>query len=152
MFRKILIARRLQRCRVGRGHSHRHQPALRLPGGFLVSQGSRYSSQGRRPTCRHRTARQQGPDTAQRTQVLDALRSSPTPILIHSKAGADRSGLASALYELEIAAKTPEVAVRQLSFAYGHFPWLGSPSAAMNRTFWNYVRNPAATALGKAGS
>ena len=37
------------------------------------------------------------PDAAQMTQLLDALGSSPTPILIHCKAGADRSGLAAAL-------------------------------------------------------
>lgn len=77
------------------------------------------------------------PDATQLNQLLDALRSSPTPILIHCEAGADRSGLAAALYELVIAGKTPEVAAGQLSFAYGHFPWLGSPSAAMDRAFWN---------------
>ena len=91
------------------------------------------------------------PGAAQLTQLLDALRSSPTPILIHCKAGADRSGLAAALYQLVIAGKTPEVAAGQLSFAYGHFPWLGSPSAAMDRAFWNYVRDPDA-ATGRAAS
>lgn len=79
------------------------------------------------------------PDTGQMTRLLAALRSSPTPILIHCKAGADRSGLAAALYQLKVSGLPPGVAAGQLSFAYGHFPWLGSPSGAMDRAFWHVV-------------
>jgi hypothetical protein len=65
-------------------------------------------------------------------------------VLIHCEAGADRSGLAAALYKLIVAksphklivAKSPpEEASAQLSFRYGHFPWLRNSTAAMARTF-----------------
>lgn len=63
------------------------------------------------------------------------LRDSPRPILIHCEAGADRTGLVSALYELLIEKRSSEAAGGQLSFRYGHFPWLGSRTIAMDRTF-----------------
>jgi protein tyrosine/serine phosphatase len=68
-------------------------------------------------------------------QLLSMLRDSPTPILIHCQGGADRSGLASALYKLVIARRSKAEAASQLSFRYGHFPWLGSGTDAMDRTF-----------------
>lgn len=71
--------------------------------------------------------------------LLAALRSAPKPILIHCKDGADRTGLAAALYELLIAGEPPETAARQLSFRYGHFPWLGSVTAAMDESFEGIV-------------
>lgn len=86
------------------------------------------------------------PDIASITRLLAALRTSPTPVLIHCKAGADRTGLAAALYLLEVAGLPPEVAARQLSFAFGHFPWLGSQTGAMDRAFWGFVDQlPGAT-------
>ena len=63
------------------------------------------------------------------------LRDSPRPVLIHCEAGADRSGLAAALYEFVVAKRAPEEAWAQLSFRYGHFPWLRNSTAAMDRTF-----------------
>jgi protein tyrosine/serine phosphatase len=62
------------------------------------------------------------------------LRDSPRPILIHCEAGADRSGFVAALYELSVANRSPDEARAQLSFRYGHFPWLGNSTAAMDRT------------------
>lgn len=79
------------------------------------------------------------PDVASIARLVTTLRSSPTPVLIHCKAGADRTGLAAALYLLEVAGLPPEVAARQLSFAHGHFPWLGSQTGAMDRAFWGFV-------------
>ncbi len=67
------------------------------------------------------------------------LKESPRPILIHCEAGADRSGLASALYKLLVEKRSPGEASAQLSFRYGHFPWLGSRTVAMNRTFERIV-------------
>lgn len=54
------------------------------------------------------------------------LAEAPKPLLVHCKAGADRSGLASALYLARIAHVDPEIAEQQLSIFYGHFsvPWL----------------------------
>lgn len=73
------------------------------------------------------------------------LRESPRPFLIHCEAGADRSGLASALYKLLVANRPLEEASAQLSFRYGHFPWLRSSTAAMDRTFDRVVsRAPTA--------
>ena len=79
------------------------------------------------------------PDQEQLARLLDALQHAPTPLLIHCKAGADRAGLAAALYELVVAGKPALEASGQLSFAYGHFPWLGSGTAAMDVAFWDYV-------------
>lgn len=64
-----------------------------------------------------------------------ALRDAPAPILIHCKSGADRTGLAAALYVLEVQHLPVEAAAAQLSWVYGHWPYLGSRSAAMDRTF-----------------
>jgi uncharacterized protein (TIGR01244 family) len=68
-------------------------------------------------------------------QLARLLERSNRPILIHCKAGADRSGLVSAFYKLIIKKRPPEEAATQLSFRYGHFPWLGSGTVAMDRTF-----------------
>jgi uncharacterized protein (TIGR01244 family) len=69
------------------------------------------------------------------TQLTGLLKDSARPVLIHCEAGADRSGLASALYKLLVAKRPPEEAAAQLSFRYGHFPWLRNSTAAMDRTF-----------------
>lgn len=75
------------------------------------------------------------PDPATINRLLDAFKSARKPILVHCEAGADRSGLASAIYELRIAHRPASQAARQLSFFYGHFPWLMSRTVAMNNTF-----------------
>jgi protein tyrosine/serine phosphatase len=73
--------------------------------------------------------------TDEQIEKLTALlRDAPRPLLIHCEAGADRSGLASALYKLLVAKRPAEEATGQLSFRYGHFPWLGNSTAAMDRT------------------
>jgi len=79
------------------------------------------------------------PDTALLQQLTEALLTAPHPLLIHCKAGADRTGLASALYQYLVEAKSPEQAARQLSFYYGHFPWLWSKTGAMDTAFWQVV-------------
>lgn len=67
------------------------------------------------------------------------LQDAPRPMLIHCEAGADRSGLASALYTFSVAKRPAAEAAAQLSFRYGHFPWLRSSTAAMDRTFERVV-------------
>jgi protein tyrosine/serine phosphatase len=43
-------------------------------------------------------------------------------LLIHCEAGADRTGLASVIYELQYEGKTLNESLKQLSFfSYGHF-------------------------------
>jgi protein tyrosine/serine phosphatase len=69
------------------------------------------------------------------TQLAGFLTTSPRPILIHCEGGADRTGLASALYKLVVDRSSPSQAAGQLSFRYGHFPWLWSGTNAMDVTF-----------------
>ena len=68
-------------------------------------------------------------------KISTILRDAPRPLLIHCEAGADRSGLVAALYELLVEQRPPAEARAQLSFRYGHFPWLGSRTVAMDNTF-----------------
>ncbi|GAB6045511.1 dual specificity protein phosphatase family protein [Caminibacter profundus] len=64
-------------------------------------------------------------------KIVDIIKNSKKPILIHCKAGADRTGLASALY-LDYLGKDGK---SMLSLKYGHFPYLGSPTKAMDESF-----------------
>jgi len=74
----------------------------------------------------------------QMNQIIKIIREAPKPLLIHCKAGADRTSLASALYLYAIKKdKNPE---REISIIYGHFPWLGSKTSAMDRSFERYMR------------
>ncbi len=86
-------------------------------------------------------------------RLAELLRDAPKPILIHCEGGADRSGLASALFELMIAKKPVSTASAQLSFRYGHFPWFGSRTIAMDRSFERLAaREASATASTSATS
>lgn len=76
------------------------------------------------------------PSEALLDRLITTLGTAEQPMLIHCEAGADRSGLASALYKLINKGEDPVEADRQLSFRYGHFPWLMSRTGAMDRTFW----------------
>lgn len=53
-------------------------------------------------------------------QLIDIMRNAPKPILIHCKSGADRTGLASAIYVNRIAGMNEETAEHQLSLRFGH--------------------------------
>ncbi len=74
----------------------------------------------------------------QMRNLVRIVREVPKPLLVHCSAGADRTGLVSALYELD-RGQPPKVAVKQLSIFYGHFPWLGSRTIAMDQSFAMYV-------------
>jgi len=69
-------------------------------------------------------------------ELVAVMASAPKPILIHCQAGADRSGLAAALYEKEVAGQSSAKAEGQLSFYYGHvgIPVL-SRAYAMDRSW-----------------
>ena len=87
------------------------------------------------------------PDVATMQEIEQAMADAPKPLLIHCMGGSDRTGLASAIYEYAFAGKSEGVAADQLSFAYGHFPWLGSSTGAMDRAFERFVAfSEAATA------
>lgn len=52
---------------------------------------------------------------------IKTLKDSPRPILVHCRSGADRTGEASAIYEIEFMGKPKEKAIEdQLSFKYWH--------------------------------
>jgi hypothetical protein len=59
-------------------------------------------------------------------RLIDVLRQCPYPLLIHCKSGADRTGLASALYRMLQRGEAPEQAEGAFSIAFGHIP-LGGP-------------------------
>ncbi len=72
---------------------------------------------------------------AQAEQLVDIMRNAPKPILIHCQAGADRTGLASALYLAAIAKANEATAEGQMSIIYGHLPFSFTRAYAMDRTF-----------------
>ena len=75
------------------------------------------------------------PDDAKLDLLIATMRDAQRPLLIHCEGGADRSGLASALYRRFVEGVTYEKAAEELSFRYGHFPWLTSRTGAMDRAF-----------------
>jgi len=72
----------------------------------------------------------------QMEEIVKIMENAPKPLLIHCKAGADRTSLAAALYLYAI--KQDKNAESQISIIYGHFPWLGSKTGAMDRSFKKY--------------
>jgi protein tyrosine/serine phosphatase len=75
-----------------------------------------------------------GPDRI--AELVALMRRLPKPLLIHCQGGADRTGLAAALYMGAIAHAGEATAERQLSFAFGHVsvPLLSS-AWAMNEAW-----------------
>jgi protein tyrosine/serine phosphatase len=62
------------------------------------------------------------PDKDDVTGILHDLKTAEKPILVHCKAGADRTGLVSALYVHEVMGMSKEIALQQLTFRYWHVP------------------------------
>jgi len=58
--------------------------------------------------------------------LIDLFDRCRYPLLIHCKSGADRTGLASALYRMTRGGESPEEALGAFSVAYGHMP-IGGP-------------------------
>jgi hypothetical protein len=58
--------------------------------------------------------------------LIDILKACPYPLLIHCKAGADRTGLASALYRMIQRGDPPTQAEGSFSFEFGHIPLGGT--------------------------
>ena len=72
-------------------------------------------------------------------KLLEIIKNAPKPLLIHCKAGADRTSLATALYLYAI--KHDKEPQRAFSILYGHFPWLGSRTVEMDKSFEDYVKS-----------
>jgi hypothetical protein len=58
--------------------------------------------------------------------LIDTLTVCPYPLLIHCKSGADRTGLASALYLMIHPGESPERAQQAFSLQFGHIPLGGT--------------------------
>lgn len=71
--------------------------------------------------------------------LVEIFKAAPRPVLIHCKAGADRSGLAAAIWQVIVDKKPKSEAKGQLSIWYGHVPIVGK--VAMDHFFekWNPV-------------
>ena len=82
-------------------------------------------------------------------EVLGIVRDAPKPLLVHCKAGADRTGLVSALYRFAGEGVSADKADRELSLVYGHFPYLTSRSKAMDDSFWAFVGTQGSLAHGE---
>lgn len=74
---------------------------------------------------------------ARAEQLIALMRRAPKPMLVHCWAGADRTGLAAALYLYAVHHEAAELAARALSFRYHHLKF--TSAAAMDRSFENYV-------------
>jgi protein tyrosine phosphatase (PTP) superfamily phosphohydrolase (DUF442 family) len=59
-------------------------------------------------------------------KLIDLFQDCPYPLLIHCKSGADRTGLASALYLMVRRSEAPDLAEHAFSIEFGHIPFGGS--------------------------
>jgi hypothetical protein len=66
------------------------------------------------------------PTRSQLLTLIDVLQHCPYPLLIHCKSGADRTGLASALYLMVCRDELPERALGAFTVEYGHIPLFGT--------------------------
>ncbi|NHT77805.1 dual specificity protein phosphatase family protein [Rhizobiaceae bacterium CRRU44] len=78
-------------------------------------------------------------------KLVEIMKTAPKPILIHCKSGADRSGIAAALYSHKIAGHDEEISEGQLSIAFGHIgiPYL-SRAIAMDRSWEDLEKQDSA--------
>lgn len=73
-------------------------------------------------------------DARQVRSLIALMEHAPKPVLIHCRQGADRTGLAVALYMAAIRHSDEGTAEAQLSPRFGHIPWI-SAARAMDATF-----------------
>ena len=81
-------------------------------------------------------------DAGQVAKLAEIVRDAPKPLLIHCRAGSDRTGLASAIY-VALRGGSLRDAQDQLSLYYGHFPYFGSKSVAMDVTLERFYPSVA---------
>ena len=68
------------------------------------------------------------PSRDQLKTLRHLFENAPRPVLLHCKAGADRAGLAAALWKASVDSEPKALASKQLSLRFGHFP-IGPTSA-----------------------
>ena len=59
-------------------------------------------------------------------RLIDVMNRCEYPLLIHCKAGADRTGLATAIYRMVVLKEPPEQAVGAFTLYHSHFPLFGT--------------------------
>ena len=67
--------------------------------------------------------------------LITIFRKAQKPVLLHCRAGADRSGLASALYLAVVAKSGEELAEEQISFRFGHVSLPGTAAYPMDSSW-----------------
>lgn len=75
-------------------------------------------------------------------EILKVFESAPRPLLIHCRAGADRTSLAVAMWKMAVEGEGKAEAQRQMSILYGHIPF--GQAAPMTHFFerWSAARSP----------
>lgn len=84
-----------------------------------------------------RLSARKAPSALKISELLRLFEIAPRPVLIHCQAGADRSGLAAAVWKVVIDGSTKSTAQKQLSIRFGHVPF--GPSQVMDDFFENWV-------------
>lgn len=79
----------------------------------------------------------------QARKLLELMRTTPKPLLIHCQHGADRSGIASALYMRYIAHASREESSKQLSWRFGHLKYHFDGKDKMDISLERIESNPA---------
>lgn len=85
----------------------------------------------------------------QMQDLVQVIQRAPKPLLVHCESGADRSGLAAALFRVSQGQGLPR-AQQELSVRYGHFPWLVPRSAAMDRNLARFASERALVAANRS--
>ncbi|WP_167626672.1 tyrosine-protein phosphatase [Paracoccus luteus] len=80
-------------------------------------------------------------DEARAEALILLMAGAPKPLLIHCEGGADRTGLAAALYLTAVQGASPRVAGRQLSARYGHVGIKGVTYAWPMTESWDRLKN-----------
>jgi protein tyrosine/serine phosphatase len=73
--------------------------------------------------------------------LRDVFKTMQKPVLMHCKSGADRAGLASALYLIIVENAPVELAAKQLSRSYGHIKY--SKTGILDAFFEKYLSDNA---------
>jgi len=74
------------------------------------------------------------------SELINIMKNSKKPLLVHCAGGADRTSLASALYQYAIENKSIEESKDEFSIIYGHSPYFRKFVIAMDNSFDNYVK------------
>jgi protein tyrosine/serine phosphatase len=77
------------------------------------------------------------PSSGEIEELLGLFHDAPRPVPIYCKAGADRSGLAAAIWKIVIDGKPKPEAEKQLSFVYGRIPF--GPIQVLDEFFEKWV-------------